>query len=93
MLDSHAYNEWDDPGEHQVTLSSGVLFGGGGAFSRPPGEKGMMALSVETTLHWGRRATSHDENPPLLPLVNQKQPLSRPGSHLSQPSTNVFSPT
>jgi hypothetical protein len=61
-----------DPGEHQVTLSTGVLLGGGGAFGRPPGEKGMMALSVETTLHWGQRATSHNENPPLFPGLSDR---------------------
>lgn len=61
-----------DPGEHMVTLSSGVAFTGGGTLGRPGGNVGLCKLTVETTLHFGDRAQSHDANPPLVPLMSDR---------------------
>jgi hypothetical protein len=61
-----------DPGERYLTLSTGVAFAGGPAFSRSDSISGTYALSVETSLHFGSRDRSHRDDAGLIPLGDEK---------------------
>jgi len=61
-----------DPGENMITLSSGLGLGGGGDFGGAGSSRGAFKLTLETTLHFGDRAFSHDENPPFIPLATNR---------------------
>jgi hypothetical protein len=49
-----------DPGEQMITLSTGILAGGGGGPKAAPNGVGDFAL--EATLDWGTRDYSHNDN-------------------------------
>lgn len=51
-----------DPGERMVTFNPGVFGGGGYAFGRDAGERGIFPLGVELTLNRGEHARSHNRD-------------------------------
>lgn len=59
-----------DPGERLVTLSTGLVFGGGPTAGRDDGVRGTYALALESSLHFTSRDRSHNCWPGLLPLAD-----------------------
>lgn len=67
-LDARGVDPPADPGERMVSLTYGVLAGGGLAFPKGSDAVGAYGVGPEVSLHVGSSPHSHDDDsPPVLP--------------------------